>query len=84
MTKRLAEQEYKPMERTPGMWKHEKRNIAFVLVVDDFRVKYVNKEDADHLFPVLQLHYKVKIKMEKHEINRTSYEVGLYKQITRN
>ena len=34
---------------TPGLWQHITRPIAFSLVVDDFRVKYVHKDDADNL-----------------------------------
>ena len=33
----------------PGLWRHITRPIAFSLVVDDFGVKYVYKDDADHL-----------------------------------
>ena len=31
------------------MWRHITRPIAFSLVVDDFGVKYVHKDDATHL-----------------------------------
>jgi hypothetical protein len=34
---------------TPGLWYHESCLILFTLVVDDFGVKYVNKEDVNHL-----------------------------------
>ena len=34
---------------TPGLWRHETRDITFTLVVDNFGVKYVKKEDLDHL-----------------------------------
>jgi hypothetical protein len=33
-------------------------------VVDDFGVKFVNKEDADHLFATLRLKYKLKVDWE--------------------
>jgi hypothetical protein len=33
----------------PGLWYHESCLILFTLVVDDFGVKYVNKEDVNHL-----------------------------------
>jgi hypothetical protein len=38
-----------PVKRTPGLSKHETRKTTFTLVVDDFRVQYFSKEDADHL-----------------------------------
>ena len=41
------------------MYKHVSRPIAFALVVDDFGVKYVNKNNADH--PVASLKEKYKI-----------------------
>jgi hypothetical protein len=33
---------------TPGLWYHKTWPISFTLVVDDFRVKYVNQEDVHH------------------------------------
>jgi hypothetical protein len=40
---------YHQSDHTPGLFKHEHRPIAFCLVVDDFGVKYVGKEHAEHL-----------------------------------
>jgi hypothetical protein len=34
---------------TPGLWYHESRPITFTLVVDNFGVKYVSKDDVNHL-----------------------------------
>ena len=42
-----------------GLWAHKTRPIQFTLVVDDFGVKYVGKEHADHLLRTLERHYKV-------------------------
>jgi hypothetical protein len=42
---------------TPGLWYHESRPISFTLVVDDFGVKYVNKEDVDHLVASIKTTY---------------------------
>jgi hypothetical protein len=39
---------------TPGLWRHATRPITFSLVVDDFGVKYVGKEHADHLISCLK------------------------------
>ena len=44
---------------TPGFWKHRWRPISFVLIVDDFGIKYVGKQHADHLLMALTQHYKV-------------------------
>ena len=44
---------------TPGLWTHEWRQISFTLIVDDFGVKYVGEENANHLIGVLEEHYKI-------------------------
>ncbi len=49
---------YVQSKQTPGFWKHKTRPISFVLVVDDFAVKYVGKENADHLLAILQKNYE--------------------------
>ena len=49
LTRHLARFGYTPSTKTPDLWKHLTRNISFSLVVDDFGVKYVGKENADHL-----------------------------------
>jgi hypothetical protein len=46
---RLAPFGYNPARHTPGLWLHKTRPIAFSLVVDDFSVKYVGKQHAEHL-----------------------------------
>jgi hypothetical protein len=43
----------------PGLWTHTTRPISFTLVVDDFRVKYVGKENAMHLISFLKQHYEI-------------------------
>ena len=35
------------------------RPISFTLVVDDFGIKYMGKEHADHLLSALTDHYKI-------------------------
>ena len=47
------------MAHTPGLWCHTNRPIQFTLVVDDFGIKYVGQEHADHLFLALKKHYKL-------------------------
>ena len=46
LEKVLGAQGYYPSKYTPGLYLHKTRPISFTLVVDDFGVKYVNKEDA--------------------------------------
>ena len=49
---------YSPVPHTPGLWRHQWRPITFCLVVDDFGIKYIGKEHADHLIQCLRNHYK--------------------------
>ena len=58
LAKRLKEHGYSQSETTPGLWTHEWRPISFSLVVDDFGVKYVGEEHAQHLLQVVQKYYK--------------------------
>ena len=39
---------YRPSTTTPGLWKHNRRKLTFTLVVDNFGVKYVDREDVHH------------------------------------
>ena len=59
LEERLAKHGYFQSNSVQGLWKHETRPIVFSLVVDDFGVKYVNKQDVDHLMNVLKEDYKV-------------------------
>jgi hypothetical protein len=43
---------------TPGLWQHDYRPISFTLCVDDFGIKYVGREHAEHLASILSEHYK--------------------------
>ncbi|MCP4746066.1 MAG: hypothetical protein GY874_07975, partial [Desulfobacteraceae bacterium] len=59
LEERLAKHGYRQSDKTPGLWKHDWRPITFSLIVDDFGVKYVGKEHADHLIKILEEHYVV-------------------------
>jgi hypothetical protein len=45
---------------TPCLFRHVSRPIAFVLVVDDFGIKYQNRDDYDYLISCLARVYHVK------------------------
>jgi hypothetical protein len=48
---------------TPGLFKHESRDIIFCLVVDDFCIRYGTQDDADHLINALCSHdYELTVK----------------------
>jgi hypothetical protein len=57
--KRLNKHGYRQNKLGPGLWKHDTRPIQFTLVVDDFGVKYVGEEHANHLKWALDEHYKL-------------------------
>ena len=52
-------QGYTQSKVTPGFWTHAWRPISFTLLVDDFGVKYVGKEHANHLVRVLKEKYEI-------------------------
>jgi hypothetical protein len=64
LQQRLGKVGYHQSKIIPGLWVHETRNICFTLVVDDFAIKYVKKEDADHLLTALQKDYTISIDWE--------------------
>jgi hypothetical protein len=56
---RLAPFGYYPARHTPGLWLHKTRPISFTLVVDDFTVKYMGKQHAEHLRNALLQTYEL-------------------------
>jgi hypothetical protein len=56
---RLAPFGYYPARHTPGLWLHKTRPISFTLVVEDFAVKYVGKQHAEHLRNALLRTYEL-------------------------
>jgi hypothetical protein len=61
LEERLAKHGYHQSRYTPGLWTHTWRPICFLLIVDNFGVKYVGKEHADHLISVLRQNYEVEV-----------------------
>ncbi len=55
--KKLAPFVYFESTNTPGLWYHKSRPITFTLVVEDFGVKYVNKNNVDHLIASIKKDY---------------------------
>ena len=49
LKKHLKPDGYYEVAHTPGLWRHRRRPIQFSLIVDDFGVKHVGKEHAEHL-----------------------------------
>ncbi|KAL7523648.1 hypothetical protein ACHAXR_000266, partial [Thalassiosira sp. AJA248-18] len=69
LEKRLETKGYRQSKTTPGFWKHDWRPISFTLVVDDFGVKYVGKEHAEHLLAAIEEHYELDWDYEKREVH---------------
>ena len=59
LKERLAEHGYYKLPHTPDLFTHKTRPIWFTLVVDDFGIKYVGKQHAEHLLSVLKEFYDV-------------------------
>jgi hypothetical protein len=64
LAKRLKEHIYTQSEATPGLWTHEWRPITFSLIVDNFRVKYIGEEHAQHLLQMVQKYYTCSFQKE--------------------
>jgi hypothetical protein len=50
---RLSIHGYHQTKSTPGLWRHITRPIQFTIVVDDFGVQYLGKENAQYLIDAL-------------------------------
>ena len=49
----LVKYGYRPCRYTQGLWKHDSRNIQFVLVADNFSIKYTDEQDKTHVLNAL-------------------------------
>ncbi len=64
LTKRLHKAGYQQSKISPGYWCHDWCPISFTLVIENFGVKYINKEDVEHLASVLKQDYKINVNWE--------------------
>jgi hypothetical protein len=55
----LAKDGCRTTQHTHGLWKNDTRPISFSLVVDDFGVKYVVHEHAEHLMECIKKNYNI-------------------------
>ncbi|KAL7544531.1 hypothetical protein ACHAWF_007911 [Thalassiosira exigua] len=53
----LAPAGYFEVNRTPGLWRHVSRPVAFSLAVDNFGMKYAGREHANHLAAAIKKYY---------------------------
>ena len=68
LQKRLNAADYHQSKITPVFWKHKWQPISFALCVDNFGVKYVGEEHAQHLLDTLNKDYKT-----SHDWHGTKY-----------
>ena len=52
------------LPHTPGLFTHKTRPVWFTLIVDDFGIKYIGKEHADHLIAAIWKNYTLKVDCE--------------------
>ncbi len=57
----LSEHGYLQDSIVAGLFKHATNGTVFTLVVDDFGIKYLTRDGADHLIAALQTKYKITI-----------------------
>ena len=60
LVRKLEPHGYAPCRHTPGLWRHKWLPILFLLVVDDFGVKYVGRAHAEHLVTTLRKYHTLK------------------------
>jgi hypothetical protein len=58
LRKFLAPFSYAPCPVNPRLWKHLHSDLMFTLVVDDFGIRYTNKQDVDDLIAIINKEYK--------------------------
>ena len=61
LVQHLKKHEYHQAKNTDGSFVHEIRDISFTLVVDNFGIKFTNKQDVNHLISLMQGKYKFKV-----------------------
>ena len=52
---------------TPGLWKYKNKPLMFTLIVKDFGIEYIKREQFDHLINTLQKYYDFSVHLEGKE-----------------
>eukprot|EP00957_Ditylum_brightwellii_P009045 683598-Ditylum_brightwellii.AAC.1 len=61
LAQHLEKHSYLLVKISTGLFKHVTRKTVFALCVDDFGVKFLNNEDADHLIATLKQYHNISI-----------------------
>ena len=64
LVQHLNKHGYVQAKNTDGLFVHGIRDISFTLVVNDFEIKYTNKDNVNHLISVMQGKYKFKVNFD--------------------
>jgi len=67
LEQQLNKEGYFQSQIVPALWKHKTKPIQFVLAVNDFGIKYLKKEDLDHLIQMLEKRNDVSVDLEGKE-----------------
>jgi len=70
----LNKEDYFKSLLVSALWKHKTRPSQFVLVVDDFGIKYFTKDDLDHLADTLKKYYSIKIDPNGKELVKIEFD----------
>jgi len=65
---------YQKCPITPGLWQHDERDITFCLIVDDFGIKYTQKDDLDHSLRVLKNAHRHDVPQYRAKVQYTNDE----------
>ena len=63
----LNKEGYFQSQIVPGLWRHKTKSIQFVLVVDNFGIKYLQQKDLDHLICLLKKYYDAAVDLNGKE-----------------
>jgi hypothetical protein len=80
LAKRLKEHRYNQSKTMPGLGTHEWHPITFSHVVDNFGVKYIGEEHAQHRIQMVQKKLYVLIPKGRGNILQTYHQMGLCQQ----
>jgi hypothetical protein len=67
LEEQLSNEGYFQSKIVPRFWKHKTKKIQYVLVVDDFGIKYINRNDLDCLIATLEKHNDVAVNLKGKE-----------------
>ena len=80
LRRKLAPFGFHKCVNTPGLWWHETGVISFTLVVNNFGVKYVKKENVDHLITSIKAMYSLTKDWTGNYVLWNHPGLGLYQQ----